>query len=366
MGKPEQLPNGSWRIRWTEEIGGKPVRRCRSGFDTCEQAQAALDAARHQRNQIRAGLARPLSNKTLAEVAAEWIEERPEARQRDDQSHLTHHIEPFFGDMPMPDVEKAIKKFVKELERKTTARPGQKEGTPLSTGTIERICATLRKLMRDSGYAIKIEHKSQQPDAKPVSTDPGDVQRYLDACSPAWFKVAAALGCYGGLRKGEVAGLQRSDIDFEHGTIHLLRTYDGAPLKGKKIRYVSLSPELASILRAWFKRSAGPLVVTIDGRPITESTDMATRSRKACRRAGLESVPFHSTRHTYGTHQALANSPAKVMAAMGHTSMATTMRYVHMSPESLARDPGMHLSFAPANGRTKKQRKSGRGRRKRA
>jgi integrase len=56
--------------------------------------------------------------------------------------------------------------------------------------------------------------------------------------------------------------------------------------------------------------------------------------RPALKKAGIAEYvrPFHDARHSSITHQAAAgSSPVAIMASAGHSSMATTKRYLHLA-----------------------------------
>lgn len=89
-----------------------------------------------------------------------------------------------------------------------------------------------------------------------------DVSKFIDACGNNWFRMAAQLAVYAGLRKGEVAGLTWSAIDFDRGMLRVERSYDG-PTKSKHTRWVPLAPELAIALKRWRLRHGGTLVITV-------------------------------------------------------------------------------------------------------
>lgn len=86
-----------------------------------------------------------------------------------------------------------------------------------------------------------------------------------------------------------------------------------------------------------------------DGRPLTEHTETAKRTRRACAKAGISPVTFHQLRHTAASHLALRVSLPAMGAIMGHASPLTTARYAHLDTGSLARSERVHLDFtAPA------------------
>jgi len=56
--------------------------------------------------------------------------------------------------------------------------------------------------------------------------------------------------------------------------------------------------------------------------------------KAALKKAGVEDYvrPFHDARHSALTHMAAGgSSPVAIMATAGHSSMATTKRYLHLA-----------------------------------
>jgi integrase len=202
--------------------------------------------------------------------------------------------------------------------------------------------------MGDMGFQVRIKYKVPTAGYGWIK-EPSDVGRFLAACRPPWFRIAAALAVYAGLRRGEVAGLRRDALDFERGLIRLDRSFEG-PVKSKRVRWVPLGPELASILRPWLLEHPGPMVVTRNDAPLDEKPDLAQFTRRACRRAGVDPVNFHQLRHSFASHLAQRVPLSIVGAVLGHADPRTTARYAHLDPESLARDPKLHLSFAAPAG----------------
>ena len=72
------------------------------------------------------------------------------------------------------------------------------------------------------------------------------------------------------------------------------------------------------------------------GKPIT---DIKKGWRKALEDAGIPHIPFHCAgRHTFGTRAAEGGaSPKDIQEIMGHTSISTTMRYVHATDQGKRR-----------------------------
>jgi integrase len=144
-----------------------------------------------------------------------------------------------------------------------------------------------------------------------------------------------------------------------------MTTYD---LRGAKYendeeaaRVVPLAPELGAPLASWRLVTRGgnnDRVVLVGGvRPLIEgASDMAAKTRSACKRAGLAPVTFHDLRASYATLVAAAGLPiGKLQALLGHASPSTTSIYVRSESEHAALDPravlGGHVLATPISGR---------------
>ena len=106
--------------------------------------------------------------------------------------------------------------------------------------------------------------------------------------------------------------------------------------KGRKDRYVMLSPKLLEILRSYW-RAVRPkqwlFPGSRDDRPITKDAVQAA-CQKAHRLSGLSKpVTPHSLRHAFAVHL-LESGTAEVRAIqllLGHRSLATTTKYLHIA-----------------------------------
>ena len=165
----------------------------------------------------------------------------------------------------------------------------------------------------------------------PVILSPEEVARFLDAAPGPGLKYKAALSvAYGaGLRVSEVVALKVSDIDSGR---MLIRVEQG---KGRKDRYVMLSPQLLELLRAWYKE-ARPRGWLFPGRNPVQSitTRQLTRAcHEAAQAAGIEKrVSPHTLRHSFATHLLEQNVDIRVIQALlGHVKLDTTARYAQVA-----------------------------------
>ncbi|HRH47165.1 MAG TPA: tyrosine-type recombinase/integrase [Panacibacter sp.] len=147
---------------------------------------------------------------------------------------------------------------------------------------------------------------------------------------------AILFTCYSaGLRVSEVAHLKIEDIDSKRMQIFVRRG------KGKKDRYVNLSPVLLDILRKYIK--------DYDPKPKeylfeSEHTGVAYPIRtlqqifsNAKSKAKIrKEIGIHSLRHSFATHLLDKGTDIKyIKELLGHFDIKTTERYLHVSKQKL-------------------------------
>ena len=168
----------------------------------------------------------------------------------------------------------------------------------------------------------------QEPRKAPIVLNQDEVARLLQAAPGVKYKAALSLAYGAGLRVSEVAALKVSDIDSERMT---LRIEQG---KGRKDRYVMLSPQLLELLRDWW-RLARPQAWLFPGQnPVNPMT-----SRQLCRAvhaaanaAGIaKRVTPHTLRHSFATHLLEQNVDIRVIQVLlGHAKLETTTLYTRV------------------------------------
>jgi len=138
-----------------------------------------------------------------------------------------------------------------------------------------------------------------------------------------------------GLRVSETAHLKLTDLDSQRMQI---RVSQG---KGRKDRYTLLSPVLLPQLRDYY-RQYKPQVYLFEGRTPGEPLAIETIQKifkQAQAKAGItKQASVHTLRHCFATH--LMENGVDVFTIknlMGHRSIQTTLRYVHIRQEHLQR-----------------------------
>jgi len=163
----------------------------------------------------------------------------------------------------------------------------------------------------------------------PVILSRAEVVQFFGAIRHPKYRALFMTIYAAGLRVSEAVALQTSDIDSRRMVI---RVRQG---KGKKDRYVMLSPKLLLELRAYWKVARPPecLFPERDGKgPLARQRVYASCQRTA-RRAGLtKNVTPHTLRHTFATHLLEAGTDIRtIQTLLGHRSLRTTALYTYVS-----------------------------------
>lgn len=149
------------------------------------------------------------------------------------------------------------------------------------------------------------------------------------------------VAAYAGLRRGELVALRWRDVDFVGRKITVRRALSGdtelRSTKSRRFREVPLPDQAASALDRLSRRREyiGPddyVFANRFGRRLDPSA-LRRRFERARDAAGLEPLRFHDLRHTYGSLLVAGGIDlASVKAAMGHSRITATERYLHARP----------------------------------
>ena len=192
----------------------------------------------------------------------------------------------------------------------------------------------------------------KQPKRLPVVLSQAEIAQFFAAIRRLKYRALFTTVYACGLRVSEVVALRAADIDSKR---MVLRVCQG---KGKKDRYVMLSPKLLKLLRDYYK-AFRPINTLFFGRDKSRPLDRGTVLR-ACRlfagRAGLtKRITVHTLRHSFATHLLEAGVDLRtIQALLGHRSLRTTALYTFVSTERVAATPSpLDLLGAAATGGAK-------------
>jgi integrase len=171
-----------------------------------------------------------------------------------------------------------------------------------------------------------------------------------------------ATAFYTGLRRGELQGLRKRDVDFEAGTIRVEQSWDAkegsiAPKSRAGVRTVFLLDTLRPYLEPLRHRWAEPdgllfgstASAAFEPRAVERKAQRALKAENKQRQeeaAEAQTEPnlvdwygFHEARHSFSTFMDHAGiSETRADRYMGHSNPGVAGRYRHLLPGQLAED----------------------------
>ncbi|WP_258183081.1 tyrosine-type recombinase/integrase [Enhygromyxa salina] len=279
---------------------------------------------------------------TLAEFAPRYIEGYSRANRekhsttKSKQCHLRVHLLPMFGDRRLDQLRQ---EDIQRLKGKLAE---------LSAKTVNNVLTTLSTMLKAAVDWDVIPEMPVRIKQLKVTTpemdfyDFDEYERIVEAAKTfdPRIHIMVLLGGDAGLRPGEVRALQWVAIDFRRRLLTVDRAeYDGhvGLPKHDKIRRLPMTKRLAAALHA-HRHLRGPNVLYRDEG--TTLTVMVARRwlKKTLKLANLRDRGPHTLRHSFCSHLAMRGAPARAIQELaGHSDLATTQRYMHLSPAALER-----------------------------
>ena len=197
----------------------------------------------------------------------------------------------------------------------------------------QTVCALrfLYNVTLGKDYPVRCVPYAKKEKKLPVVLSRQEVIRFLAFPKNLKHRAMLMTTYSGGLRVSEVTRLGCRDIDSQRMMIHIRLG------KGRKDRYVPLSPLLLKILRQYWlaaKRKPDTWLFPggVAGQPMTSNA--LTRTCAKIRGAsGIRKVLTpHTLRHSFATHHLEAGTDLRTRPMlMGHRSLRTTSIYLHVS-----------------------------------
>lgn len=221
----------------------------------------------------------------------------------------------------------------------------------VSGSTVNRelniISAVINVAIREWGIALPVNpvtliKRPQSNHSRDRRIDPDEERRLLDALTVkdraedgtfsgpqnTWMRPLVQFALETAMRRGELLALTWDEIELERRVAYLPITKNG------EARAVPLSARAVGILRS--------LPECITGRVFPLSADAVKKAfTRACARAGIQGVLFHTLRHeaTSRLAEKLPNV-IELAAVTGHKDLRMLQRYYHPRAEELAKKLG--------------------------
>jgi integrase len=147
-----------------------------------------------------------------------------------------------------------------------------------------------------------------------------------------------------GMRSSEIFGLRWSDVMYSEGLLAVR-----AKLKGGKMRYVPMPPELAAELRRFMPQPADNNIryIGVHNQDRVFSPKEGAKGERQrvegsfddlLERAGIEDFRFHDLRHTFASWYMMNGGDLYELAKiLGHSNIKMTERYAKLARQHIAR-----------------------------
>lgn len=351
-GNPFQRGKTWTFIYYVQNADGTRTQKWKGGYKTKRDAENDLKIY-----QAKAALQQtiPASMLTLKDYLPQWFESHKKMLAPNTINgyavNINNHIIPQIGTLKLKDIKP------KHLEAFYSTLMTDKE---LSAKTVKYIHNVLKVALKaavdnkiiDDNPCLKAKtpkvpkFQSQLLSLEQLKTLLSEIEgdRYETE-----IKLAAMLG----LRKGEVLGIKRSDLDTTKHTLHIQRQvsivrdntidknglyYGIKPLKSESSdRVLFLSQEIESLIlrKDEFNRGQkkilqgayqdNDLICCNDDGTVMSPQTLYHAFKRILARCGLPNVRFHDLRHSYATLCIDLNIPLKVISQnLGHSSTAVT------------------------------------------
>lgn len=184
--------------------------------------------------------------------------------------------------------------------------------------------------------------RPKKPVQLPKVLGENEIGRMFNALSNIKHKAILFTAYSAGLRVSEVVNLTMKDVDSERMQLFIEKS------KGKKDRYVGLSVLLLDVLRAYIKNSKPRPKKYVFENPLKPGEPYSVRSAQKIFQAAKQkafiskNVGIHSLRHSFATHLLEKGIDIRyIKELLGHFSIKTTERYLHVKRETLISIPNV-------------------------
>lgn len=280
---------------------------------------------------------------------------------------LKSRILPYLGSFPLDKIKPTdLMNFYDMLENDTQIKRiaknnGQRTLKPLSPKTILEHHRLISAMLQNAVYwqllpsnpARRVKPpKTKKPKMEFFNDDECKVliQSLMELTgSNLKYKAAILLDIFSGVRRGELIGLEWSDIDFKNETININKSTQYLPENGIfdkdtktecSNRIVPIPNYITKTLleyKEWYDEqkdilgdkwiNSNKLFIQDDGKPMYPDT-IGKWFKPYIEKLGLPIIKFHGIRHTNATLMIANNVDiATVSARLGHASINTTIKY---------------------------------------
>lgn len=297
---------------------------------------------------------------TFSEFSDLWLEKHAKplkspAQVKGDTAKIKVHLRPLLGPLRLQAITTEDVLSVREA---LLSREHPKTKKALKPKTVNDVLATLRHLLGkaqawgyiDQNPALSVEYvpRAEQDFDYWTPEERDRFWRFARQVDRPFAEIVM-VAAFTGLRKGELAALERHQLDFQRRQIKVNATYCFATsrrlprAKNGKMGFVPMVPEVLDLLSQY--KNLEPNRTVFDRELLRHASQ---RLRRLAEKVGSRPIRFHDLRHSFGSALAMAGLEAYTrQRLMRHETAQMTQRYSHLAPDHLA-EAISALSRAPS------------------
>jgi integrase len=281
---------------------------------------------------------------TVKTFADPWLARRQDLAVRTVELYrylLDGHILPTLGDVPLaalaPSIVAAWHAKLATEHKTTAAKAYRLLSQIMRAAVADRMLGSNPCQVKSGGV--------EKADERPIASI-AEVSALADAM-PEHLRVVVLLASWCQLRRAELLGLRRRDVDLLHGTLSIAVTrtktmagemVEKAPKSEAGRRTIAIPSNVIPVLTAHLARHVGPdpdsaVIVGEKGGRLLPQVLSASWS-KAREKVGRPDLHLHDLRHSGLTWAAATGATvAELMRRGGHASPVAALRYQHATED---------------------------------
>lgn len=339
FGTVRQRPSGRWQALYYHDGKIHSAGTFKSKADALVHL-SIIDADLHR----GAWIDPKVGKATLEEYARKWLEQRNELAFRTRELYgylLDRHIVPSLGRTALvgltPSAIRAWHASLAQVHPSTAAKAYRLLSTILRTAVVDGLLVASPCKVDGAGV--------ERPAERPVAsvTEVGA----LEAALPEHLRLIVPLATWCQLRRAELLGLRRKDIDLEQATIRVEQSRT-VTMGGKSLvkepktqagrRTIAVPDGIIGKISDHLEHFSGPgpddyVFTGITGIPLTANV-LQTAWQRARASVGRDDLHLHDLRHTGLTLAAATGATTvELMHRAGHSSSVAAMRYQHATKD---------------------------------
>ncbi|MED0586473.1 site-specific integrase [Bacillus subtilis] len=349
-----------YRVSFKDPFTLKYKIKSKSGFKTKKEAQKA---AAEQEKQIAAGFEFDTETMSLEQFLFSWLHEYKKDTVRKNtyelhERNIKNHILPYFKNIKITDIKPIMyQKFLNFL----TDQGYSKRTVEIIHGTMFNAfskAVIIGKLAKNPCYGATISNKNEKKKGTLEYMLSEDIPKFLQEAYKynyiyyIFFRTLIETG----MRKGEAAALQWTDINLRENYIDIKNTLDFSAKTADELfgetktyeskRRISIGASLSAALqkhKKWqfenkqmlqddYRHDLSLVFSRVDGNFLPKST-LFNAFNRILKRANIDKMPIHALRHTHAVLLLESGADMKyIQERLGHKSMMVTADvYSHVS-----------------------------------